>query len=206
MTWIERWLVPGILVCVALTQITLSFAAGLTPWKGGGFGMFSSIDAAPMRTVRCEATTLEGETILIDPFLAVSADREYNMRAMPGRGHLFVLGSSLLGMEFVPETIQDDAVNSKLRSENPELTKELGEDAPTNARTLYRPVRGTDPEDAESVALDSVRLQWWKVKYDSEKCLIWTKALGEEIEMVRFQEGVTPGEDQGASAAPEPES
>jgi hypothetical protein len=41
-----------VLVLVAGTQIVLVKAAGLTAWKGGGFGMFSTIDDAPHRTIR----------------------------------------------------------------------------------------------------------------------------------------------------------
>ena len=37
---------------VALTQIGLARRAGLSPWKGGGFGMFSTLDARPHRHLR----------------------------------------------------------------------------------------------------------------------------------------------------------
>ena len=43
---------PLVLVAVAVTQIGLAKTAGLTPWKGGGFGMFSTIDNAPFRYIR----------------------------------------------------------------------------------------------------------------------------------------------------------
>jgi hypothetical protein len=39
-----RWLPPALLVTVALHQLVLAFRAGLTPWCGGGFGMFSTTD------------------------------------------------------------------------------------------------------------------------------------------------------------------
>jgi hypothetical protein len=50
-----RWpaLLPAlILVSVAASQIALARAAGLSPWKGGGFGMFSTTDDATRRSVR----------------------------------------------------------------------------------------------------------------------------------------------------------
>ena len=31
----------ALLLAVGLTQIVLTFTTGLTPWKGGGFGMFA---------------------------------------------------------------------------------------------------------------------------------------------------------------------
>lgn len=41
-----------ILAGVATVQIGLAKSAGLSAWKGGGFGMFSTIDDAPHRRMR----------------------------------------------------------------------------------------------------------------------------------------------------------
>jgi hypothetical protein len=43
---------PALLVIVALHQIYLAKNYQLSPWKGGGFGMFSSTDLGPARYVR----------------------------------------------------------------------------------------------------------------------------------------------------------
>jgi hypothetical protein len=45
-------LLPLTLVGVSVHQIYLATTAGLTPWKGGGFGMFSSTDRSSHRAVR----------------------------------------------------------------------------------------------------------------------------------------------------------
>ena len=42
----------ALLVVVALGQLALAHTTGLSPWKGGGFGMFASLDARPFRYVR----------------------------------------------------------------------------------------------------------------------------------------------------------
>jgi hypothetical protein len=41
-----------LLMGVALVQALLVRKAGLSPWKGGGFGMFSTLDEGPRRRVR----------------------------------------------------------------------------------------------------------------------------------------------------------
>ena len=46
------WLPSALLVVVALVQITLAQAANLDPWKGGGFGMFSTLDRIASRQLR----------------------------------------------------------------------------------------------------------------------------------------------------------
>lgn len=50
-TW--RSVVPVmLLLAVAATQVFLSQTAALSPWKGGGFGMFASTDGSAFRRVR----------------------------------------------------------------------------------------------------------------------------------------------------------
>jgi hypothetical protein len=52
---VERWwaTVPAtLLVAMAGAQLWLAHSGGLSPWKGGGFGMFASLDARPFRHVR----------------------------------------------------------------------------------------------------------------------------------------------------------
>jgi hypothetical protein len=46
-----RLLPPLLLTLVALTQIVLVRTLDLTPWKGGGFGMFSTLDHIAYRHI-----------------------------------------------------------------------------------------------------------------------------------------------------------
>jgi hypothetical protein len=48
----RAWLPAALLVVVASTQIVLARAAELSPWKGGGFGMFATSDGTSTRFVR----------------------------------------------------------------------------------------------------------------------------------------------------------
>lgn len=41
-----------LLLAVAGAQVYMAHALSLTPWKGGGFGMFSTLDHIPHRSVR----------------------------------------------------------------------------------------------------------------------------------------------------------
>ncbi len=48
-----RHRLPAVLLAVvAGLQMILAHRAGLSPWKGGGFGMFSTLDGRPHRVVR----------------------------------------------------------------------------------------------------------------------------------------------------------
>jgi hypothetical protein len=74
-TWHE--VVPvALLVGVASAQLILVRTASLSPWKGGGFGMFSTTDDAGSRYVRVFATAPgRSEEIAISPSLEDGAAR-----------------------------------------------------------------------------------------------------------------------------------
>ena len=51
-----HWYLPvALLILVACNQIRLSQLDGLSPWSGGGFGMFSSTDTRGNRVIRAIA-------------------------------------------------------------------------------------------------------------------------------------------------------
>jgi hypothetical protein len=73
MTW-RVWVPAVALVAVALTQIALTRTAALSPWKGGGFGMFSTIDSTSFRQVRVFVTAPDRSAeVLIAPSLEDTA-------------------------------------------------------------------------------------------------------------------------------------
>ena len=48
----RAWIPTALLLVVALTQVVLVRVADLSPWKGGGFGMFATNDGSGFRFVR----------------------------------------------------------------------------------------------------------------------------------------------------------
>jgi hypothetical protein len=86
-----------ILVAVATLQISLAQTASLTPWKGGGFGMFSTSDHAGQRAIRIVATAPDrSEEIAVSPSLQDAADR---VTALPGERQLARLGGLVAARE-----------------------------------------------------------------------------------------------------------
>jgi hypothetical protein len=74
-TW-RAWLPAMTLITVALTQVLLARTDALSPWKGGGFGMFATTDGTAFRHVRL---FVEGpdrsEELKISPSLEDAASR-----------------------------------------------------------------------------------------------------------------------------------
>jgi hypothetical protein len=66
----------AVLIVVALTQMVLARTADLSPWKGGGFGMFASVDGVPFRWVRLYVSAPErSEEIVVPPSIDDQAHR-----------------------------------------------------------------------------------------------------------------------------------
>ena len=65
-----------LLLTVASTQMILARTGDLSPWKGGGFGMFASVDGLPFRWVRVFVSApRRSEEIAIPPSLEEEAQR-----------------------------------------------------------------------------------------------------------------------------------
>ena len=179
---LDRWLAPGILVAVALGQLALANLGELSPWKGGGFGMFSTTDSLGARVVSCEGETVEGETIEIHAFAGIKPAVIDNWRAMPRQSTLRRLGAELLHAPFVPAGSRVDFVNLQFLGENPELAKEINPELPPG-RQVYRPILAIDPPEAEAEAirLRSIRLEWWKIEFDGATNQFRTVRIGEPV-------------------------
>ena len=82
-----RTIVPvALLLGVAGMQVALARTADLSPWKGGGFGMFSTTDDSGRRHVRVYVSAAErSEEITITPSLADAASRA---AVLPSDGEL----------------------------------------------------------------------------------------------------------------------
>ena len=72
----SRLLPPLLLTVVALLQIVLARTADLTAWKGGGFGMFSTLDHGAYRGVDIVVDAPDrSESLEIPPSLEIAAAR-----------------------------------------------------------------------------------------------------------------------------------
>ncbi len=58
---------PALLCIVAVRQIVLVHTEQLTPWKGGGFGMFATIESGATRVVRVRLEKHMADRLLVLP-------------------------------------------------------------------------------------------------------------------------------------------
>lgn len=98
-----RWLPPALLLAVALNQIRLVRTADLTPWCGGGFGMFSTTDGRNARHLHAYALS-PGVALELGVPLELQ-QRAAKALALPGDARLRALATDLApyaGSEFEP--------------------------------------------------------------------------------------------------------
>ena len=93
-----RSLLPAaLLVVVAGAQVGLGRTAALSPWKGGGFGMFSTTDDSERRHVRVYVSAPNrSEEIRIEPSLEDAARRA---AVLPADRELSRLARRVVGRE-----------------------------------------------------------------------------------------------------------
>ncbi|MDP3920951.1 MAG: hypothetical protein Q8R76_09135 [Candidatus Omnitrophota bacterium] len=102
---LRRWAVPTLLVLVAATQMVLTQTSPLSPWRGGGFGMFGTVDSVGARFLSLEGETANGKRvpINIDATLRRIFPNRYDaLRSRPTEKALRLLGEDLLLSDYIP--------------------------------------------------------------------------------------------------------
>lgn len=87
----------ALLLAVASAQMVLSRTADLSPWKGGGFGMFASVDGLPFRWVRLYVFAPERSEELALP--ASLEDQAHRVVTFPRRRAMEDLARAVLARE-----------------------------------------------------------------------------------------------------------
>ena len=192
--FVEHWLVSLILIGVALVQIYLAMTVNLTPWKGGGFGMFAAIDSSAMRVIQAEGLDQNGQILTLDLVNALDKQTWRRIRALPRQSDLEEIAPQLIAQPFVPSTIRQQAAYEKLQAENISLkefddfhSKILDGRASSLISQLSQPVyrvkSSYDPIVPEAIkTLKAVRLQWWRLRFDQTHSRLWAEPLSQIVE------------------------
>lgn len=93
-------LVPILLCLIALSQIYMVFTKNLTPWKGGGFGMFAMIDRMENRPVHITLSSF-GEEFIVNPKDLLRGDDYYRVKSRPDTEILDRLATKILNRKWV---------------------------------------------------------------------------------------------------------
>ncbi|MDX1945541.1 MAG: hypothetical protein SFU86_09030 [Pirellulaceae bacterium] len=177
----DRWhfvrraaLAPLALLLVAGLHAVRVATSNQTPWKGGGFGMFSTVDAESSRFVRAWANTEQGELPLAIP--PALAKRVLELRAAPNRAAADDLARHLSLLEWRRPDLAQAAVGSQiaaLPADQPISGSILrpaatSAGAPWPAVGLPRGLEAIAPREvaADALAIGGVRVEVWRMTFD----------------------------------------
>ncbi len=155
------WLAPALLVVVALLQIQLTTRTSLSPWKLGGFGMYSGVDAIGARWIRSQVVTPMG-TLPVS-FGRLQADVpgletfSRNVRSWPDPASLGALGQALLA----GDRVWADCTPASLQKTAGEGTRISGH----FVRLLS--VRELRQQGCRRLPVKALRLEVWRYRYTS---------------------------------------
>lgn len=141
----------------------------LSPWKGGGFGMFAAIDAPDMRVLKVDGITTQDDTIKIDvPF---SGNGEYGPYTNSLELELLTMPTES-GLKSLAELLVNDSYSSHDEGESM-FYEHLNTPLDTTEQIpgdYYRPFYSYESPNGLSdiVELKSVRLQLLRIIYKSE--------------------------------------
>lgn len=156
MTWPSRqqavaWLLaPALLLVVAGAHSYLVEAKRQTPWEGGGFGMFSTMDKRQARFVRCTLFTSEGRVQVQTPSHLDTYVEQ--MRARPTELRARRLAAFLIEADWV-------------RAKSSEASTARESAAPPTGAYRYRPPY--EDIDRPRASVDSVRVTVWRAQFES---------------------------------------
>jgi hypothetical protein len=181
------WFVPLVMAAVAVVQFVAANQTMLSPWKGGGFGMFSTVDSPSARYLRVYLIDNLDETpVLIPDDLAPMASL---LRTNPSQSLADQIAAKIASRKWTkfrlstPARRYEQLLNggASLHTSDPgDAPAESTErSAQTNmnpnfvvsfdAIDLYRPVDPDEEIPAEAVLpFNQVRLELWGCEFDSD--------------------------------------
>jgi len=180
-----RMFVPVLLVTVASVQIYLAKTHDLTPWKGGGFGMFSTVDDPWARWVRCYAIA-DGREVATE--VPDDLDRAAaRLRAMPSQEGLRRFAADFGRLRFVnreyDKNVQAERRQSANLAQKADLPAACGQPIPGCEAVLPPPLRiwesgEREPRPSELASVQSVRVEVWRYRFDlpSRRMIAWKAA------------------------------
>jgi hypothetical protein len=167
----------------------LAFGSGLSPWKGGGFGMFSTVSSPSSRFIR--VYLISGDTASPVHVPEEILDDAREVRTIPSVRRLTRLAQQIAKTEWVERTItapdpvntdrSDDASQNRsddnVQGDDPPVS--LGDRGPGVRLPFYSPVSrsGYVSSDLDRVSFDSVRVELWHYRFDSTLVQIHSEQL-----------------------------
>jgi hypothetical protein len=194
-----RLAVPSLLIVVAVGQTYLARTGGLSPWKGGGFGMFSTVDTPSARFLRAYLVRgSEQIPILVPRGLQPMA---VEIRTFPRPRPLKSLAERLAAGTWVPYRFTPAMQRYLDASGDPDLSRlpdrdqtDVDDRRPVVSATgapLLRMLSADEPQRVgpEAATFDGVRVELWQYTFDAPSARVRAARL---LEVTADRPGRSP--------------
>jgi hypothetical protein len=143
---------PLVLLLVAASHVSLRYSSDLTPWKGGGFGMFSTVDSPGTRLLRVQLRSDLGTTpVAVPPWLT---DLATEARAAPSEERLARLADELAGeLWVIPRLPGGTSTSPEAEALDRAAIETLTEIVPVDT------VRAVDPASFDAQQQEPIRVE-----------------------------------------------
>ena len=166
------WITPAVLCAVAAMQFGYARFATLSPWKGGGFGMFSTVDSPGARFLRIYLLTDQGEIPIQVPERWRASERE--LRTTGSETVASELARALadgtwIRLRLASATQHYQSMNRPPSAAATDTTdQETGDVIDLGKLNLVRMLkpRESPAKGDVVVSVDSVRVEVWKYQFD----------------------------------------
>jgi hypothetical protein len=180
------WLAPVCLCLVAALHLWRVTTASQTPWKGGGFGMFSTIDAEHARFVRAWLVTEYGERPIIIPQDLEKKVAE--LRAAPQQAGLDELAARLaergwidprVSQQQLAEQLQRESNGTPLTNERLQALLRQSNTGAADAQPSDSPVSAKTPHESAGrrIPFAAIRVELWKYEMPAGTFKLQTQRL-----------------------------
>lgn len=180
--YVRRIVIPSAcLVLVAVLHFGRVYLFDQTPWKGGGFGMFSTVDSRGTRFLRVYLVTMDGELPVEIP--SRLNKRASNLRAAPSQEKLTDLAERLARYQWIDGNLKQHRIATNVMREleiNSDIAVDAGSLHRVTAFPLVRTAAITGQESrvqavgegskstvsSDQIDVKSIRIELWKYDFD----------------------------------------
>lgn len=167
---------PAVLALVASIHVIVSISGVQSPWKGGGFGMFSTIVSPASRVVKAKLITDEGAISIQIP--KEFSKQDGRIRTHPSQAAVDELARSLADAAWAPVSMtpigyQYDALSKRVPSDDGTVA-DLN-DMLTRMK-MVRILAQDEPRDA-AIVVTGVEVVCYQVEFDAKGKRLWLRML-----------------------------
>lgn len=178
-----------VLAVIACVQLLASQVVHITPWKGGGFGMFSTVDSLAARFLKVYLVTPDGDVPVKVP--KHMEEKVRYIRSVPLSSSVQRLAHDLSQEMWVLNNYQDFAqASNKSRRQQSDLleksssthssnngTKDFNDEVAISPSIVVPPKyrvreRYENPNSSSVAQFTAVRVELWVYRFDSKSSLV----------------------------------